>query len=80
MVNFVGIPPFLIIALRVAMTTMHCLIAQTDLFFINIIFFLHLGGPREQFGAHEKLSWRCKIGQIRCRGKGYPHFKTYFRT
>ena len=35
MIDFVGTPPFLRIALRVAMVTMHFHIAQTDLFFGN---------------------------------------------
>ena len=44
MINYVGIPPILRIALRVAMATMHFQIAQSGLFFRNIIFW-HLGGP-----------------------------------
>ena len=38
MIDFVGMPPFLRIALRVAMVTMHFHIAQTNLFFRNIFF------------------------------------------
>ena len=34
--------------------------------------FSHSGGPRKQFGTNEKLSWGCKIGQIRFCGIGYP--------
>ena len=55
MIDFLGAPPFLRIALRVAMATMHWhLLAQTGLFIGNI--FSHLGGPMEQFGTHEKLA------------------------
>ena len=36
-----------------AMATMYFHIAQTG---ILLRLFSHLGGPREQFGAHEKLS------------------------
>ena len=38
MIDFVGTPPFERIALRVAMVTMHFHIAQTGLFFGNIVF------------------------------------------
>ena len=55
MIAFVGTSPFLRISLRVAMATMHFYIAQTGLFLGNILF-SHLGGPREHFGTHEKLS------------------------
>ena len=55
MIDFLGAPSFLRFALRAAMATMHChLLAQTALFIGNI--FSHLGGPREQFGTHEKLA------------------------
>ena len=39
MIEFIGIPPFLRIALRVAMATMHFHIAQKDLF--SETFFAH---------------------------------------
>ena len=54
-IDFVGTPPFLGIAIRVAIETMNIYIAQTGLFLRNIFFF-HLGGPNEQFCTHEKLS------------------------
>ena len=38
MIDFVGTPPFLGIALRVAMVTMHFHIAQTGLFLGNVVF------------------------------------------
>ena len=61
MSNFVGTPPFLRNALWVAMETMHFHIAQTIFFFFFFFFednfVSHLGGPNEQFGTHEKLSW-----------------------
>ena len=47
MIDFVGTPPFVGIALRVAMVTMHFHIAQTGLFFRNI-FFRILGIPRNK--------------------------------
>ena len=47
------------------MASMYFQIAQTSLFLEH--YFWHLGVPREQFGFHEKLSWECKEGQIRCR-------------
>ena len=50
MIDFVGTPLFLRIALRVAMVTM----AQTGLFLGN--FFSHSGYPKKQFGTNEKLS------------------------
>ena len=51
--DFVGAPPFLRIALRVAMATMHFhILAQTG--FWN--FFRIKGGTREQFNTYEKLS------------------------
>ena len=30
---------------------------------------LHFCGPNVRFGIHEKLSWGCKVGQIKSRGK-----------
>ena len=66
MVGFVGTPPFLIIALRVAMVTMHFHTAQTGLFLGP--FLSHSGYPREQFGTNEKLSFGgCKVGKNRSR-------------
>ena len=56
MIDFVGTPLFLRIALRVAMATMHFQIAQTGLFLGNV-FFSHSGCPRERFCINEKLSW-----------------------
>ena len=38
MIDFVGIPPLLRIALQVAMATMHFRIVQTGLYFRNIVF------------------------------------------
>ena len=66
MIDFVGIPPLL------RMATMHFHIAQTDLFVRNIFFAFR--GSRQENDTHEKLSWRCKVGQVRCGGTGYPHF------
>ena len=51
MIDFVGMPPFLTIALQVDMATLHFHIVQTGLCFRNIVFLL-LGGPRKQFGIH----------------------------
>ena len=55
MIDFVGTPPFLRMAIWVAIETMHFHIAGTGLVLRNI--FPHLGGPNEQFGSNEKLSW-----------------------
>ena len=52
--DFVGTSPFLR-TLPFAMATMHFYMAQTGVF-RNIIS-SHLGGPRERFGTHEKLSF-----------------------
>ena len=56
MIDFVDTPPFLRIALRVAMATMYFHIAQTNLF-LEKQFFSHLGYPWEQCGTNEKLLW-----------------------
>ena len=50
MSNFVGRPPFSN-SLWVAIETMQFHIAQTK------TFVSHPGGPNEQFGTHEKMSW-----------------------
>ena len=70
MIDIVGIPPFLIIALPVAMEIMHIHIGQTNLF-VRTTLFRHLGAPNKQFGSHEKLSLGCKVGQISCWGNNY---------
>ena len=49
---------------------MHFHIAQMSLCLGT--FFSHSGGPRIFFGTNEKLSWGCKVGQIRFCGIGYP--------
>ena len=69
MIEFVDTPPFLGIALQVAMATMHFHIDQTGSRMGK--FFSHSGGPREQFGTNSKLSLGCKVGQIRSRGRRY---------
>ena len=38
--------------------------------FRNIFFSFR--GPMKQFGTNEKMSWGCKVGQIRFCGMGYP--------
>ena len=58
MIGFVNTPPFLRIALQVAMTTMHFHIAETSLFMW--IFFSHSGDPRKQFGTDSKLSFSAR--------------------
>ena len=70
MIDIVGIPPFLRIALPVAMETMHFLIGQTK-FFCWDNFVSYVGTPDKQFDTHEKLSWGCKVGQISCWGNDY---------
>ena len=64
MIDIVGIPPFLRIALPVATETMHFHIGQTNSFVSKT--FSHLGAPDKQFGTHERISWGCKVGQISC--------------
>ena len=51
MIDFVGTPPFLRMALRVAMVTIHFHIAPTGLLFRNTSF--SFMGPREQFGTND---------------------------
>ena len=67
MSSFVGIPPFSN-PLRVAMETMHFHIAHNPYQnYFEENFVSHSGGPNEQFGTHEKLSWvGCKVTQIGC--------------
>ena len=57
------------------MVTMHFHIAQMRLC-LGTLFF-HSGGGgggggQDFFGTNEKLSWGCKVGQIRFCGIGYP--------
>ena len=54
------------IALQVAMATMDFHIAKTGLF---MGIFIAFRGSRKQFGTNSKLSLRCKVGQIRSRGR-----------
>ena len=49
MIDFVDTPPFMRIALQVAVASMHFHIAQTGLF---MGIFSHSGDPREQFGTN----------------------------
>ena len=70
MIEFVCTPLHVRIALRVTMVTMQFRKAQICLFFRNII--SHSWGPKKQFGTNEKMSWGCKVGQIRFCGIGYP--------
>ena len=70
MIEFVGIPIFLKMALRVAMATMHFHIAQTGLF-LGTFFLSHSGDPRAQFSTHENCPGS-RVGQIGCRGRKSP--------
>ena len=74
MSNFVGKSPFSS-SLWVAMETKHFHKAHTICFKDNFV--SHLGGPNEQFGTHEKLSWGrgCKVTSFGCRGKSFTHFR-----
>ena len=54
MIEFLGLPPFMRIALPVAMETMHFHKAQPNLFLGQLV--SHLRAPDKQFGTHEKLS------------------------
>ena len=55
MSNFVGRPPFSN-SLWVAIETMQISHSPNQIFFEDT-FVSHSGGPNEQFGTHEKLSW-----------------------
>ena len=55
MIHSVCSTPFLGIALRVAMVTMHFHIAQSGLFLGT--FFSHTGYSSEQIGTNEKMSY-----------------------
>ena len=50
----------------------HAFSQNPNEFIFSTFFFSYSGGPREQFGINEKLSWGCKMGQIRYRGTT-PH-------
>ena len=69
MIDFVDASPFLRIALRVAMATMHVhILAQTGLFWGT--FFRIKGVPGNNL-APIKMPLGCKVGQIRYRCKTY---------
>ena len=57
--NFIG-RPTLSNSLSVGIETMQFHIAQTKNFFEDT-FVSHPGGPNEQFGTHEKLSWGLEV-------------------
>ena len=46
--------------------------SQNEFIFRNIFFSFRGGGLGKCFGTNEKLSWRCKVGQIRFCDIGYP--------
>ena len=47
--------------------------SPNEFMFRNIVFsFRGGGGAGLFFGTNEKLSWGCKVGQIRFCGIGYP--------
>ena len=56
MIDFVDTPPFLRIALQVAMATMHSHIAQTGLFFLGIFFCIQ-GVPGANFAPVLNCPW-----------------------
>ena len=68
MIDFVNTPPFLRIALQVAMATMHFYIAQTGLF--TGTFFAFMGSQEKVWHQLKIISW-CKVGQIRSRGRWF---------
>ena len=72
MIDFVGIPQLLRLALQVAMATMHFHIAQTGLESL----FLPLGCPNEQL----EIVRRCMVGTIRCQCIWYPNFRVICDT
>ena len=55
MIDFVDTPPF----------------SHSPNRFIYGEFVFALGGPKEQFGTNSKLSFGCKVGQIRSRGRWF---------
>ena len=55
MIDFVGNPQFLRIALRVVMAIMHFHIAQTGLFLGNVLFYA-FKGFQGTFGTNENLA------------------------
>ena len=67
MINFVGTPPFLGIALRVAMVTMHFHIAQTGSFFGNIVF--RILGIR---GNNQATMKNCPVEDVQGRSNYIP--------
>ena len=48
------------------METMYFHISNANLYLDQLCFVF--GGPNEQFGTHEKLTWGCKVGLIGCLG------------
>ena len=52
------------------METIHFHIAHIKIVFEDN-FVSRSGGPKEQFGTYEKLSWGCKVTLMWCRGIGY---------
>ena len=70
MIEFVCTP----LAVRIAQQGCHgnhAFSHSPNEFMFRIIFF-SFRGPRKQFVTNEKLSWGCKVGEIRFCGKGYP--------
>ena len=61
--DFVVTPPFLRIALWVAMETMHLHIAGIS-FFLRLKFYLHSAGPKEKIGTYENLSWGARFVKL----------------
>ena len=55
MSNFIGRPPLLKFAMD--WHGNHAISHSSNQFFIEETFVSHPGGPNEQFGTHEKLSW-----------------------
>ena len=54
------------------MVTMHFHIAQMSVCLGTLFAHSGWGGGKIFFGTNEKLSWGCKVGQIRFCGIGYP--------
>ena len=71
MIEFVCTPLPVRSELRVAILTMQFHMAQMCLF-LRKGFFFHSEDPSKQFGTNAKLSWCCKVGQIKLCGIGYP--------
>ena len=64
MINLLCIPPLFKIVYLIGCHGNGAISHSSNRFFLGDKLFLHLLGPSEQFGTHEKLSWECNVGLI----------------